>query len=435
MAVRDKTSAQIAALVQTRAANTGFEYPEAGRQPYHEWLIREMAHIDEAANGSLLVKDENATMTIRVMPGEATLDGVALVYAGATVDLSAFNNDVAYVWLHDSGGGVAAINKGTDAAGWPTTAHVKLAEVTLSAGLITAIADRRARTAVSLWSTILTMHAYGTWAIDGDAAETNGGGIVGDVALTEAAAALAVVEDAGVFALLNVSAGQPGYTANYQLFPDSPASADYCYFGHTVPFAELAFDVLTAAVHSGDSLLWQYWDGDSWETLTLAQDNTNASTKTGTRAFTRDGAIHFIPPSDWATTTINSQLGYWVRCNAFTAGNLTTSPVLNGKEHEIVAPEDGFRVPFPGIVTDIRGIDAATGTLHTTADVKYFLHDFTSGAHSGELTWAQDKRQDAWASLTLNVAKDDVLGVVMTQEDGTNEIINGALELEIHPIV
>ena len=59
--------------------------------------------------------------------------------------------------------------------------------------------------------------------------------------------------------------------------------------------------------------------------------------------------------------------------------------------------------------------------------------NFTTGAHSGELTWAQDLRSDAWSGLTLAVAAGDELGIVVTQEDGTNEISNALLEMIVTP--
>ena len=57
--------------------------------------------------------------------------------------------------------------------------------------------------------------------------------------------------------------------------------------------------------------------------------------------------------------------------------------------------------------------------------------NFTTGAHSGELTFAQEKRQDRWTGLTLAVTRGDILGVLCTQEDGTNEVINAVVQLTI----
>ncbi|HUT60120.1 MAG TPA: hypothetical protein VNA25_19915, partial [Phycisphaerae bacterium] len=85
-----------------------------------------------------------------------------------------------------------------------------------------------------------------------------------------------------------------------------------------------------------------------------------------------------------------------------------------------------------GTITNLRASDLAT-TLHTATDVKFILMNFTTGGHSGELTWAQDLRVCSWSSLSLDVNAGDILGVVVTQEDGTNEITNALLEITIGP--
>ena len=73
---------------------------------------------------------------------------MVLDFAGQTSELAAYNNDTAYVWLFDNAG-AAGLGIGTDAAGWPGTAHIKLAEVTLAAGVITQLLDRRLETVFS----------------------------------------------------------------------------------------------------------------------------------------------------------------------------------------------------------------------------------------------------------------------------------------------
>lgn len=278
------------------------------------------------------------------------------------------------------------------------------------------------------------MAAYGTWAVDGDGAETNGAGLVGDVTLTEAAAAFAVILDGAEYAPISTDSSLGGVTANYQLFPDAPAEADAVFFGNAVPFAELAIDVATAATYDAAAVIaWKYYNGATWATLTIAQDSTDTSDQSGERSFQQDGAITFVPPSDWATTTINGQLAYWIKAEiaAGKAANMTQVPITNSKEHELVTPTDGFTCPAAGSIANVRAIDAAT-TLHTAADIKFMLVNFTTGAHSGELTWAQDQRQDKWnIAAGLAVADGDELGVVVTQEDGTNEALNVMLELEV----
>lgn len=266
------------------------------------------------------------------------------------------------------------------------------------------------------------------WAIDNDGAHTNGGGLVcggaSDVTLTEAAAAYCQVDDGGVFTTLAA--------ATYALFPAVPADDDAAYFGKSTPFAEIAFDMsATVAVHTGDSASWEYWDGTAWVALTIVQDNTNAATKTGARPFTRDGAIHFLPPSDWAATTVNSQSAFWVRCVLATAANMTTSPATNSVEHKIVTVTDAFVCPKSGTIFKIRGVSSAQ-TLPSTVAPKFVLYNQTTGLVSEELTWALNKQYDSWTLATpFVVTVGDSIAVLVTVEDGTAEHQNVALELTV----
>lgn len=281
---------------------------------------------------------------------------------------------------------------------------------------------------------IWPMAVLGAWAIDGDGARTNGAGLVGTTpTLTEAAVSQAKVENGGVFG--DLSAVNAGYSSTYQLFPDAPvAETDYAYFGATVPFPELAFD-MSATVATFDAagvLTWEYWDGAQWSTLPIAHDGSSASTADGTLAFGRDGALSFVPPADWAQSTVDGVTIYWIRAGiaAGKAANLTQVPITNSKEHEIVTPTGGFVVRQTGTIDTIRLVDGA-GTLHTTADVKFILHNYTTGAHSGELTFLQDQRCQVFAGLSLAVADGDVLGVVCTQEDTAAEPSGVILELGV----
>ena len=274
----------------------------------------------------------------------------------------------------------------------------------------------------------------GTCAVDGDGAATNGGGLVGLVTQTEAAAAFAVVDDGGVQALLSLSGAAAGYTANYQLFPDAPAAGDAVYFGAAVPFCELAFDMSgTVCTYDAAAVLgWVYWDGSAWSALTLVQDNSSGSTKNGTLSFGRDGAIHFIPPDDWASTTVNGQAGYWIACviQAGKAANMTAVGITNSVEHKVVTPKQTFTFPDGRTITAIQLTDQAS-TLHTAADIKFVLVNFTTGKASEVFTFAQDVRYQRFVLTTpFAIAAGDAIGILITQEDGTNEMIDPLLTLE-----
>ena len=80
--------------------------------------------------------------TFNVRGGEYYWAGTVKTYTpGAAVDPT--DNDTTYVWLTSSN----AIGSGIDGSGWPTSEHIKLAEVDVdSSGNITAIRDLRGQT-------------------------------------------------------------------------------------------------------------------------------------------------------------------------------------------------------------------------------------------------------------------------------------------------
>lgn len=284
------------------------------------------------------------------------------------------------------------------------------------------------------------INLVGTWGINQDGANTNGGGISGSdsVTLTEQSASFAKAFDAseggGTWGNINVAAARGGYAANYQLFPGTPAATDAVAFGAQIPFCEVAFDTSTQAVYNEAAVLvWQYSTGTStWSTLTLATNQTGTTDVTGEYFAQQDGAMTFIPPSDWVQGTVDGTQLYWIRAviQADKADNMTTSPILNSKEHELVKPTDAPAIASDGLITAIR-ISDRSAILHTGNDVKYLLMNFTRGTHSGELTFAQDLATDRWSGLSMRCEAGDEIGVLCTQEDGTNEVDDCTLELTI----
>lgn len=246
-----------------------------------------------------------------------------------------------------------------------------------------------------------------------------GGDVAGDIEATEQAAALAVVSDAGVLALLSVSGAGAGYTANYQLFPDSEAINDAVYFGAAKPFFELYFNMsATVQVNAADTAIWEYWNGTAWATLTV-YDTSSATKTTGAQPFEQDGTVSFLPPSAWAATTVNSTSAYWVRCR-LTAAQITTLGLTASVEHAVVELVEAPKAVETGTITGLHILDDAA-TLHTANDIEFALVNFTTGTHSGLLDFAQDIRQENFTGLTMLVARGDALGILILAEDGTNE--------------
>lgn len=293
------------------------------------------------------------------------------------------------------------------------------------------------------------MAAFGSWQLANDGARTNGGGIVGDVTLTNQAAAMAKTFDAsessGTLGNIAVAGARAGYASNFQLFPNSPAATDYVAFGGAVPFCELAFNLsATVAVYDEAAVLaWEYSDGaGSWASLTLVTDQTDTDAADGARSFQQDGALSFVPPSDWASVALDGQTAYWIRAIVQTdkGDNMTTVPLLDAEEHDIVTPRDGFLCPHDGTITEIRVINGAT-TSHSGSAVQFILMNFTTGGvvldENVAPEWAASRRQNNFPAssgglTTLAVAAGDELGVLVTQEDsGNNDPTNVMMELQV----
>jgi len=105
--------------------------------------------------------------------------------------------------------------------------------------------------------------------------------------------------------------------------PQQAATAgDAIYFGSDYKFNTVRVNVSTAGVYSDITIVWEYWNGTSWSTLTVT-DGTNGFRNSGTNN------VSFTPPADWAKTTVQGKTAYWVRARAtFGASpSITTAPL------------------------------------------------------------------------------------------------------------
>jgi hypothetical protein len=83
-----------------------------------------------------------STTTFNVRGGKYLFKGVVKTYTpGSAVDPT--NNDTTYIWLKPDN----TIGSAVDGTGWPSTEHIKLAEIDVdSTGFITAVRDLRGQT-------------------------------------------------------------------------------------------------------------------------------------------------------------------------------------------------------------------------------------------------------------------------------------------------
>lgn len=251
------------------------------------------------------------------------------------------------------------------------------------------------------------------------------------VTLTEAASTFAKVSDGGVFEDLATSSNGAGYTANYQLFPDTEVENDAAYFGAVAPFGALYFDMsATVAVYGADSITWEYYNGTAWTALSILWDNTDADDGDGDRPFQQDGYVLFNAPTNWASLTVDSQAAYWIRARCNATVNITTIPLTNSKEHQIPSDANAFELPYAGTISRCRFQWDIPST--GTADTKFILYNFTTGEASAVQTITKALIDFAIADIGVTVAADDELGIYISQVDGGGtEYGDGHLEMKV----
>jgi hypothetical protein len=86
-------------------------------------------------------------------------------------------------------------------------------------------------------------------------------------AKTEQTAALCKVYDAsesgGTFRNLASANSGAGYASAYQMFPGTEGIGDAIYFGYATKFGAMYVDNGTPGQYSGDTCVWEYWNGTS----------------------------------------------------------------------------------------------------------------------------------------------------------------------------
>jgi hypothetical protein len=120
------------------------------------------------------------------------------------------------------------------------------------------------------------------------------------------------------------------------------------YLGSNTTFSKFGIYVSTARV--GGTVQWQYWDGSTWTQITRWTDYL---TSTGAHSF------EWVPPSNWAQTTVNSVTAYYVRMILTAAG--TTAGAMS------MSLRDGAAVTYDAIAaaSDI-GVNPYHNASNTT---------------------------------------------------------------------
>ena len=130
----------------------------------------------------------------------------------------------------------------------------------------------------------------------------------------------AVADDGGVQTDETTEANE-GTGDDMTLLPLVPVANDAYYLGHTSrTFAEAKFSVTTAGAGTW-TVVWEYWNGTAWVALSNVVDGSAGFT-TGVATY----SVTFTKPADWATTTVESLTGYWIRGRVSVVTVVTTQP-------------------------------------------------------------------------------------------------------------
>jgi hypothetical protein len=249
---------------------------------------------------------------------------------------------------------------------------------------------------------------------------------------TEAAAAYCKTYDASAttkYGNVATSSALAGYTANYQLYPDTEAINDAVYFGAATPFGTIYTDVAaTVATYSADAVTWEYYDGNAWVALTIIYDKTDDDDQDGDRPFQVDGHTIFSAPANWTAVEVDSQTAYWIRAR-LSAATLTQIPLLDSHEHYITVFDAGTTVPYACTIGKGRfNFGTVSGANN---DTKVILVNLSKGTCSAIKTITQAKKDLEIADFAVTCDKDDEVGFYITVEDGTTEFANGLCEFTV----
>jgi len=141
------------------------------------------------------------------------------------------------------------------------------------------------------------------------------------VARNQGVAIAAIADDGGVFTDETLEASN-NVTADMTLLPAVPAVNDAYQFGHDEEFSRLKLNVTTALVGTGNTIVWEYWNGSAWTALASVVDGTNGLETLG------ENIVSWTVPGDWVTRTDNGQGPFkYVRFRLSATTTVTTVPV------------------------------------------------------------------------------------------------------------
>lgn len=214
-------------------------------------------------------------------------------------------------------------------------------------------------------------------------------------------------------------------TADVPLLSSLPTVGDAVYFGYTAKWTKLRITLSTAMSATLTGLL-EYYNGASWTTIPLSRDDSTAFSA-GTSTY----LIHFEPPSDWATVSVNGSAAlYWIRFRVSAFTSMTTPPVATQAWVLPIAGSavTGFKMPSTmADTTFARANFQALTASGSTADSIFMLLNKTKGSFV-RLTWTKATPTQV-STIVFPASASDEIALVQLAEDGTTEFANGSIIL------
>lgn len=99
----------------------------------------------------------------------------------------------------------------------------------------------------------------------------------------------------------------------------------------------------------------EYWNGSAWVDLDVFVDNS--------KGFTRSGFLKWDKPSDWASTSVNSESAFWIRLTP--SADLTALTEVQGL-NLLFADDNDLQVEFSEILSYL-GTKLSYATYHQAA--------------------------------------------------------------------
>lgn len=134
---------------------------------------------------------------------------------------------------------------------------------------------------------------------------------------------------------------------------------DVLYFGHWTHFPVIWIEVHSAGTGIYSGLTWEYWNGSAWTEFEIELDDTENLAQSGIIWWGELGA-------DWARTTVDTMLAYWIRVRAV---GVTTAAVIS---HLVFHPLTVKLVDGAGTVLWTKSVsETGTANIVISNDTNY----------------------------------------------------------------